>query len=266
MTIPVPFQQKGLLSPSKKAKPSPAKKKDEEAAPQATKPASLMDKLNQMDSKEVKAKIKTVNKLADLQAQLKSLKNDTNVKKAASQNNIKRALFQDDQKKVVKEEPKVPLMSPKKMPREAMAAASTLPKPVMSPGKASPRKSIPAFVRYQELAQPDKFLPLPNRYKALTEIFRSVDVIVSMKFNRKEMIRVPDLKPAVQNITRKNFSEFYLRQVWPPTDFFLLPFCEKSLICLEGKSMTPLRGNTIFFRSSQQLPRLRLGPSKGFLS
>ena len=28
--------------------------------------------------------------------------------------------------------------------------------------------------------------------------------------------------------------------------------------------MTPHRGNTILFRSSQQLPRLRLGPSKGF--
>ena len=30
--------------------------------------------------------------------------------------------------------------------------------------------------------------------------------------------------------------------------------------------VTPHRGNTILFRSSQQLPRLRLGPSKGFLS
>ena len=48
--------------------------------------------------------------------------------------------------------------------------------------------------------------------------------------------------------------------------FFLFPFCEKSLICLQGKSMTPHRGNTFLFRSSQQLPRLRLGPSKGFLS
>ena len=48
--------------------------------------------------------------------------------------------------------------------------------------------------------------------------------------------------------------------------FFLFPFCKKSLICLEGKSMTPHRGNTILFRSSQQLPRLCLGPSKGFLS
>ena len=28
--------------------------------------------------------------------------------------------------------------------------------------------------------------------------------------------------------------------------------------------MTPRQGNTILFRSSQQLPRLRLGPLKGF--
>ena len=55
-------------------------------------------------------------------------------------------------------------------------------------------------------------------------------------------------------------------QVWPLTQFFLFPFCENSLICLEGKSMTPHRGNTILFCSSQQLPRLHLGPLQGFLS
>ena len=47
---------------------------------------------------------------------------------------------------------------------------------------------------------------------------------------------------------------------------FCFLFVKKSLICLEGKSMTPHRGNTVLFRSSQQLPRLRLGPLKGFLS
>ena len=47
--------------------------------------------------------------------------------------------------------------------------------------------------------------------------------------------------------------------------FFLFPFCGKSLTCLEGKSMTPHRGNTILFHSSQQLPRLHLGRLKGFL-
>ena len=50
------------------------------------------------------------------------------------------------------------------------------------------------------------------------------------------------------------------------SNLFLIPLCEKSLICLEGKSMTPHQGNSILFRSSQQLPHLRLGPSKGFLS
>ena len=56
-------------------------------------------------------------------------------------------------------------------------------------------------------------------------------------------------------------------QVWTPTQFFSVScFVKNSLICLEGKSMTPHRGNTILFRSSQQLPRLRLGPLKGFLS
>ena len=61
-------------------------------------------------------------------------------------------------------------------------------------------------------------------------------------------------------------NELLVQQVWPPTRFFLFPFWKKSLICLEGKSMTPHQGYTILFRSSQQLPRLRLGPSKGFLS
>ena len=48
--------------------------------------------------------------------------------------------------------------------------------------------------------------------------------------------------------------------------FFCFLFCKKSLICLEGKSMTPHRGNNILLCSSQQLPRLCLVPLKDFLS
>ena len=58
----------------------------------------------------------------------------------------------------------------------------------------------------------------------------------------------------------------YVTQVWSLSQFFLFPFCEKSFICLVGKSMTPFRGDTILFRSSQQLPHLRLRPLEGFLS
>ena len=55
-------------------------------------------------------------------------------------------------------------------------------------------------------------------------------------------------------------------QVWPLAQFFLIPFCKNSLICLEGKSMTTHWRNTILFRSSKQISCLCLGPSKGFLS
>ena len=48
------------------------------------------------------------------------------------------------------------------------------------------------------------------------------------------------------------------KEVWTLIQFFLFPFFKKSLICLEGKSMTPCQGITILFRSSQQLLRLRL--------
>ena len=54
-------------------------------------------------------------------------------------------------------------------------------------------------------------------------------------------------------------------QIWPLTQFVLSPFCKRSLICLEGKSMTPCQG-TIPIRSSLKLPRLHLRSLKGFLS
>ena len=49
------------------------------------------------------------------------------------------------------------------------------------------------------------------------------------------------------------------QQVWPLTHFFLFPFCKNSLICLEGKSMTPLRGNT---NSLPFLPATPSSPSR----
>ena len=83
--------------------------------------------------------------------------------------------------------------------------------------------------------------------------------------------RIQKIKEKMQangetNIDETAIAENLPEQVWPLTQFFLFPFCENSLICLEGKSMTPHRGNTIHFCSSQQLPRLCLGPSKGFLT
>ena len=49
-------------------------------------------------------------------------------------------------------------------------------------------------------------------------------------------------------------------QVWTLTQFFSVSFLWKLIDLLEGQINYPShQGNTILFRSSQQLPRLRLG-------
>ena len=55
-------------------------------------------------------------------------------------------------------------------------------------------------------------------------------------------------------------------QVWSLTHFFLISCCKKSLVCQEGKSMTPRQEKTYLLRFFQQLPRLCLRPLWGFLS
>ena len=95
---------------------------------------------------------------------------------------------------------------------------------------------------------------------------------------RDGVVRVRANQVGRSNLDREKQSGYTLKvvasdmpeggpdQVWPLSNSFFVCFCKKSLICLEGKSMTPHRGNTSLFHSSQQLPRLRLRPSKGFLS
>ena len=60
-----------------------------------------------------------------------------------------------------------------------------------------------------------------------------------------------------RSVVRSSLATMPARQVWPLTQFFCVLFCKK---------MTPHRGNTILFHSSLQLPGLRPGPLKGFLS
>ena len=84
---------------------------------------------------------------------------------------------------------------------------------------------------------------LPSHLELLTTLVARVLLLVLL--NKSVVMDINLVVPEV-------------RQVWRLTHFCLFPFC--------NKSMTPHRGSTILFRSSQQLPRLRLGPSKGFLS
>ena len=206
------FERKGLLSPKKAdsiVPPSvstPEKSRDSRSVTAKTSEAEKVEKvagkLAKLTPAEIKSRIGQVNKLSDLKAQLKNLQKDKNiVKSVENKPNHKRALFNDLR----------PTTEPIRLEVEVPKQSRT---PVKaSPIKASPRKQIPAHIKYADLTQPDRYLPLPSKYKFLTEVFRNVDQIVSMKFNRKEIIRVTDIKPAVQNIMRKNFTNHYLRQI-----------------------------------------------------
>lgn len=92
------------------------------------------------------------------------------------------------------------------------------PRRLFSPSKSSPLKSSPvkspAFQRFQSLAESGTpTLQLPFKYRYLLEIFKAVDTVSAMFFNRKEKITFKKLKPAVQRILRKNFFDSHLAQI-----------------------------------------------------
>ena len=54
------------------------------------------------------------------------------------------------------------------------------------------------------------------------------------------------VKPWKRRVPGGQWTSWAPTQVWHLSHFFLFPLWQKSLICLEGKSMTPHRGYTLF--------------------
>ena len=67
-----------------------------------------------------------------------------------------------------------------------------------------------------------------------------------------------------KRIGMSRMRSWYPRQVWPLNPCVLFPFCTKSLICLEGKSMSPLSGR--YSTLSSNSLTFVLDPWRAFLS
>ncbi|KAF7281061.1 chromatin licensing and DNA replication factor double parked isoform X2 [Rhynchophorus ferrugineus] len=83
----------------------------------------------------------------------------------------------------------------------------------LSPTKnavATPIQSI-AKELLQETTKPG--LTLPYKYRILAEIFRSIDTVTQILYNRKEVITFRKLKPAVEEMLKRNFMEKHLAQI-----------------------------------------------------
>ncbi|XP_038610250.1 DNA replication factor Cdt1 [Tachyglossus aculeatus] len=80
-------------------------------------------------------------------------------------------------------------------------------------GEAS-SESAPAYQRFHTLAQDTPpGLTLPYKYKILAEMFRSMDTIVGMLFNRAETVTFAKVKQGVQDMMRKRFEEQNVGQI-----------------------------------------------------
>ena len=230
----VPFQKKGPLSPVKKDKiAEPGNKTASQL--DVEKPHAVLD---QLTPQQIKARIGQVRKLSDLKARIQDLNKNKNFANTG-QNKHRRALFSPpklSKDSVVTFEVEVQ--------KEQLSTVSPISSPIKSLGaKASPRK--PTYDGSALLSTKD--MPLPTSFKFLSEVFRyvftsiifiyqhsilkygsvmvsihktllpfyssAVDTIVGMKYNRREIIRVTEIKPAVQVIIRKTFLNKYLRQI-----------------------------------------------------
>ncbi|XP_051884053.1 DNA replication factor Cdt1 isoform X2 [Pristis pectinata] len=76
------------------------------------------------------------------------------------------------------------------------------------------RVKTPAYQRFHNLAQDvPPGLTLPFKYKVLAEMFRSMDTVVSMLFNRSEIVTFAKVKQGVQDMLRKQFERRNIGQI-----------------------------------------------------
>uniref|UniRef100_A0A8C3UUQ5 CDT1 Geminin-binding domain-containing protein n=1 Tax=Catharus ustulatus TaxID=91951 RepID=A0A8C3UUQ5_CATUS len=85
-------------------------------------------------------------------------------------------------------------------------------------GTAAPEgdssKKPPAYQRFHTLAQElPPGLTLPYKFRVLAEMFRSVDTITGMLFNRSETVTFAKVKQGVQDMMRRQFEERHLGQI-----------------------------------------------------
>ncbi|XP_035192966.1 DNA replication factor Cdt1 [Oxyura jamaicensis] len=99
--------------------------------------------------------------------------------------------------------------------RDKAAASGAQTQETTAPAaEAAGGQKLPAYQRFHALAQDQPpGLTLPYKYKVLAEMFRSMDTIAGMLFNRAETITFAKVKQGVQDMMRKQFEERHVGQI-----------------------------------------------------
>ncbi|CAK1545012.1 unnamed protein product [Leptosia nina] len=167
---------------------------------------------------DIRKKLASSSRLAELKASadriskgIQELKEKTEKKNLQEFGSINVAVPESPSKRrIIQNE----LLSPKKNDDDTTAQ-----KPLMSPRKVfvSPVKSptkIPAYLRHASLASTSSSpLPLPHHYRFLAEHFRGMETVVALLYNRNEKITFAKLKPSIQEMLKRTFSEKHIAQI-----------------------------------------------------
>ncbi|NXY19211.1 CDT1 factor, partial [Atrichornis clamosus] len=102
--------------------------------------------------------------------------------------------------------------------RKAGSEATPGARPSGNTGMAAPAgeagEKAPAYQRFHTLAQDlPPGLTLPYKFRVLAEMFRSLDTIAGMLFNRAETVTFAKVKQGVQDMMRRQFEERHLGQI-----------------------------------------------------
>ncbi|XP_011151430.1 DNA replication factor Cdt1 [Harpegnathos saltator] len=240
----VPFEKKGSLSPKKLMTPKKNFSNDvpkydtikEEKVKdlssnglETPKKISTMKRLatENLSLNDIKNRINKSSRLSELKASIARLKSyDQQLERIQKQNDLKPQM-----QKFEKIELEIPV-SPQKIARSPSKILSTPTKnrdiltvspqkkilfepkeTTPSPMKCSPTKQL-AYQKHLAITETKtSSLILPYNYRFLAEVFRCVETVSAMLYNRKELITFSKLKPAVQELLRHNFTQDHMAQI-----------------------------------------------------
>ncbi|RVE41296.1 hypothetical protein evm_014057 [Chilo suppressalis] len=212
----IQIQEKNVTAFAKKN--NNTKVRNLEIDPSKSEPSnSIKSARKELSLGDLKKRLAGSSRLAELRASADRIsKGIQQLKEATDKKNLKE--FKHIDVEVPSSPSKRGLKNELQSPTSDFKQPSNIEKALISPRKVvvSPVKSpskVPAYIRHASLATSSTSLPLPHQYRFLAELFRGMETVVALLYNRNEKITFAKLKPSVQEMLKRNFTERHLAQI-----------------------------------------------------
>ncbi|XP_059053944.1 DNA replication factor Cdt1 [Achroia grisella] len=203
----------------KASNPTPFTKKNNASNISKTTEASKIQTVHvarkELSLGDIRKKLAGSSRLAELKASAERIsKGIQQLKETSEQCNLKEFKSIDVEIPSSPSKRSMQLLSPNKEqpPADSQERLLISPRKVFVSPIKSPSK-VPAYIRHASLATSSTSLPLPHHYKFLAELFRGIETVVALLYNRNEKITFNKLKPSIQEMLKRNFTEKHLAQV-----------------------------------------------------